>query len=259
MFLLFAPLALVGQDFEVAPVRMLFSVEPGQVETKTLTITNHSSEPLSFMLLLGDYVKTIDGNIKNYEKGQLVKRSCADWITFDESFFEINPNAKRLVKVSMQPAGDDYSTRWANIFVQTAQEQTAVRADKLNAGMFIRPRIIVQVIQSPTTNQNHHVVLESLTRITQDTDSIERFNVTIWNDGDKLSRCKVYLLASNMQTMAEVDFPPKLVEVYPEGRLEMELQFDPKVLKPGKYALAAIVDFPNAETLQGKQLIITID
>ena len=53
--LLFAVLCLVisfsyGQDFEVSPVVLNFSLEPGEVASKTITITNYSAKEYTFVL-----------------------------------------------------------------------------------------------------------------------------------------------------------------------------------------------------------------
>ncbi|HYW95913.1 MAG TPA: hypothetical protein VE870_10025, partial [Bacteroidales bacterium] len=58
-----------GQDFEVAPVLVKFDANPGESQTKTLTIRNHNPEKQKFTLSLTDYVLTSDGTKKQLEAG----------------------------------------------------------------------------------------------------------------------------------------------------------------------------------------------
>ena len=45
-----------AQDFEVAPVKLSFAVEPGGVGTKTVTVRNHDNKRQAFILTMGDVV-----------------------------------------------------------------------------------------------------------------------------------------------------------------------------------------------------------
>ena len=75
---------LYGQDFEVAPVKLSFKVDPGNIETQKVTIRNHDNKKQTFEFKTGDYVVDEKGNKKKLPAGSS-KRSCADWITISPS------------------------------------------------------------------------------------------------------------------------------------------------------------------------------
>jgi len=84
--------AAYAQDFEVAPVKLNFAVEPGEIGSKTVTVRNHSNKSQAFVLTLGDVLRDSLGRNKKFPAGT-TKRSCAEWITINPSFFELNPNS----------------------------------------------------------------------------------------------------------------------------------------------------------------------
>lgn len=91
----------VAQDFEVAPVRLNFAVEPGGIGTKTVTVRNHGNKKQAFILTMGDVMKDSLGQRKTLPAGT-AKRSCANWITINPSLLELNPNEAGDVEVVMR-------------------------------------------------------------------------------------------------------------------------------------------------------------
>jgi len=43
-----------SQDFEVAPVKMLYDCEPGQIQTKILYVRNHANQKQQFNILVAE-------------------------------------------------------------------------------------------------------------------------------------------------------------------------------------------------------------
>jgi hypothetical protein len=159
----------------------------------------------------------------------------------------------------MQVPVDDYSTRWAMIYVKTTQEQTAFSADKeLRAGVTVSGRIGVLVFQSPKSNTNYSATINNLIETTEEKDTVRRFTANIDNIGDKIMQCKVYLIASNIETAEEENFDPVTIESYPKSSQTVDLKIPKNFLPPGKYALAAVLDFGSRTNLEGTQLLITV-
>lgn len=240
-----------AQDFEVAPVKLNFECEPGQIQTKTLTIRNHSNTKQQFALIISDL--KLDTNIKS-----TIQRSCKDWITLSPSFFEINPNEKTEVKVVMQVPPGESSTRGAMIYVSSTEEQTALGADKqMNSALKVRPRIGVKVVQSPTSNKNYRGSVSNLKESTKANDTLRTFEVTVSNIGDKMLEGKVYLVLSNLETAKEIKELPKKVSLFPGISKSMKLIM-PKNCPPGKYSVAAILDYGYNSSLEAVQMNIEV-
>jgi P pilus assembly chaperone PapD len=245
-----------AQDFEVSPVKMSFSVEPGNIESKNLMITNHSSTTQSFQLSIGSSLPARN-NTEKIDESE-IDRSCADWITIAPSFFQLNPNESKNLDISMQVPGGNNSTKWCMIYVRVVKEQVApTGVDKqVAAGIIISPRIGVYVVQSPKTNTNYSAKISSFIE-DESKDSLRTFAVTLENTGDKAIEGNVYLLISNLETAKEQKLSPLREGLLPGYKKTVYFKL-PGDVSSGKYALAAIMDYGHNTSLEGAQLIIEV-
>jgi len=248
-----------AQDFEVAPVRLEFNAEPGENQTKTINVKNHSNKKTSFIIALADFLPGSDGTRKTMPPNT-TRRSAANWLNINPSFFELNPGDEIPVQATMLVPGDEYGAAWCMLYVQPTREQTSWSADQgLGAGVMVSGRIGVAVFQSPGSNANHSIKVSNLIEITAPQDSLRKFTATIDNLGDKVTNCKVHLIASNIQTAEEKQFPSLEVETYPKMTRNVEMTLPKGDLLPGKYALAIIVDYGSKFALEGAQIIIEVN
>jgi hypothetical protein len=247
------------QDFEVAPIRLEFSVEPGENQTKTLNIKNHGNKKSSFIITIADFIPGSDGTRQTMPPST-TRRSAATWININPSFFELNPGDHISVQVTMLVPGDEYGASWCMLHVQPTIEQTTWDVDKaLGAGVMVGGRIGVVVHQSPSSNRNHAIKVTSIQEITSEENQNRRFSATLDNLGDKITNCKVHLIASNITTAEEVQFPSIDVETFPKMTRNVEVELPIGKLLPGKYALAIIVDYGPRFSLEGAQIIIDVE
>jgi hypothetical protein len=258
-FLLLAVNGLsIAQDFEVAPVRLDFNVEPGENQTKTINVKNHSNQKTTFMVIISDFIPTSDGK-RQVMPPSTTRRSAANWLNINPSFFEINPGDQIPIQVTMLVPGDEYGAAWCILYIQPTKEQTSWSVDKaLGAGVMVSGRIGVTVYQSPSSNTNHSIKVTSLKETTGDEDDNRTFSATIDNLGDKVSMCKVHLIASNIQTSEEKHYPSFEVETFPKMSRTVELELPTEDLTPGQYAIAVIVDYGPRFALEGAQIIIDV-
>ncbi len=256
LFLFFA-LIIVAQDFEVAPVQLYFNADPGESQAKNVTVKNHSSEKTSYILSVSDFEISTTGE-KAYRPANSTKNSIANWISISPSFFDLEPNAQRQISISIQPPADDDGSRWGVIFVRTAKEKTTFEAgEELAAGVTVSPRIAVQVYQTAKSNKTIKAKIDQLREI-ESNDSTERwFSAIVTNLSDIIVHCKVFLIASNMQTAKEHQFPPVQFDAYPKNTQKIILKM-PKKLPKGTYALAAVLDYGNIANLEGTQMVIDV-
>lgn len=246
-----------SQDFEVAPIKLDFSAEPGEAQTKTVTIKNHGNKKSSMILSLNDFLPSNEGGIE-YLPANSTNRSFANWININPAFFELNPGEEKVVSISMQIPIDDYTSKWGVIFVQTTKEQSPLGVDEgVSAGIMLSPRIAIKVFQSPGTNQNYAIKIGNMEEITVPGDNNRIFSVNVENIGDKITKCKIHLIASNLSTTEETQYPAQTATVFPKTYTKVKLTL-PSDLIPGNYSLAAIIDYPTARTLEGTQMLIEV-
>jgi hypothetical protein len=248
-----------AQDIEVAPIRVRFSANPQETQTKTITVKNHNNSKESVVLNLKDYLIYKDGAKKILPSGSS-KNSIAKWITMNPSYLELNPNESQTVQLNFQAPSGDYTSKWGILSVSTAKEQTTFSADKeTTAGIALYGRIDVYLTYTPQseTQSNKRVKISNLKEITQQDDSLRTFSVHIDNLGNTIVPCKVYLIASNLSTLNEKKFKPKQIKAYPQTSRTLKLKL-PDVLKNGSYSLSAILDYGSSEALEGTQITIEV-
>lgn len=253
----FLATCLFAQDFEVSPVLMTFTANPGEIQTKQINLINHSGKPQKYTLKVSDYVVDAEGNKKSVPAGS-TKRSCGEWIALNPSLVELNPNQSITIDALMTVPKDGFSSKWCMISVEVSKEQSAFDADKsLATGVVLLPRIVILVKQSPRMNNNYKATISGLKEVTKPGDKTRNFEVQVNNIGDNVIDAKVHLALANLETAAEEKFTPEKVTVYPDGSRIVRLQL-PAVLKKGKYALAAIMDYGHRQPLGGTQMMLEI-
>ncbi len=253
--IILASLSLIcySQDFEVAPVKLNYDCEPGEIQTKTLTIRNHDNKRQQFSLTVVA-IKFDSSDAKTTQN-----KSCKDWTTINPPLFDINPNENIEVKVIMQVPPGEFNTRGALIQVNATEEQNSFNADKqiVKSAIRVSPRISVKVLQSPKSNNNFKGSVSNLKEITQPNDSIRLFEVKISNTGDKLIDAKIYLVASSLETAKEYKEQPITRSLFPGTSEKISIPL-PKNLPAGMYSLAAILDYSNNSALEAAQLEIEV-
>ena len=248
---------LKSQDIEVSPVSLLFNAEPGETQTRLITVKNHGNKNTEILLSLQDFLIGKEGE-REYLPANSTRNSIANWISISPSFINIPPNEEKTVSITLQAPIDDYSSKWGIVSVSTTTERTAYNAgENLTAGVGVLGRINVNLSYSPASNQNFKAKISNLKEITTEEDTVRVFTANIDNIGDKITECKVYLIAANLQTAEEKQFPPITVTAYPKSARLVELKL-PDVLSKGKYSLSAILDFGSRSSLEGTQIIIDV-
>lgn len=257
LFVLLFASFVFGQDFEVSPVLMSFNADPGEIQKRQINLINHSSLPQKYSLKISDFTLDKEGNKKMVPLGTS-KRSCADWITINPSFIELNPNQAATLDVLMTVPKDGFSARWCMIHVEVTKEQSAFDADKsLATGVNIVPRIVVLVKQTPRSNNNYKATISNLREVTKAGDKQRNFEATVSNIGDNIIDATVALSLGNMQTTTVQKFPPVKVTVYPDGTRTVKLQL-PGKLDKGRYELTAILDYGHRQPLGGTQIMLDV-
>lgn len=245
-----------AQDFEVSPAFMEFAIDPGESQTKILAVKNHSNFKTPFTIIFVDYVIDGEGK-KEVMKRNTSKNSCTEWITPEKTFFDINPNEQIEIKISMQAPEDDYKSRWAMMYIQTAQIQSVFSVDKgVGAGVHVSGRIAVQINRTPVSGKKTDMSIKHL-REKIDLDSEERvFTALIENNGNSIENCKITFIASDLNSGEEFEFIPILIDSYPG--YPREIKFTLPLTIPGEYSFAVLLDTGINSIIKGARLNETL-
>lgn len=247
-----------AQDFEVSPTILEFKVEPGQSQSIPISIINHSNMNNAFNIILMDFIINKEGR-KIPMPAATTEYSLVNWLSVNPPFLELNPNESRQVIVNLQAPVGDYTSKWAYIYIRNTKEQTSLLADKkMQAGLNLQGQIIIQAIQSPSSNVNYKMKIAGLQEEISTIDSMRVFKAKVDNIGDKIAKCKVTLIATNIDTAKETILHEKKFKSFPGSEFDINLQFKKGVLQKGNYALAAILDYGKQSNLEGSQILIEV-
>ncbi len=251
------PLTSISQELEVSPGTLMFKTNSGSSQTQQIFIRNKATTEQSFIFNLADWLTDENGDTKYFQPGT-TRRSCADWITVSPSLVTLQPNESVRVNVTMLVPNDDQSTKWAVLFVESAVEKTGAEAiDKdVQMGLQVAVRIAVPIYQSPESNTLYKGNIEGL-KETIDSIGNRTYQTQVINVGDKILNCKVYFTISNMETAEETTSAANEFSLLPESNKYIEYT-TPQPLMPGKYSVAAILDYGFNEELSGIQLDIDV-
>jgi hypothetical protein len=246
-----------AQDFEVSPAYMNFELDPGDSQTKILTIKNHSNFQTPFTVTFSDFVVDGSGN-KEIMKRNTSKNSCSEWITPEKTFFDINPGEQVELKITMQAPEDDYNTRWAVMYIQTAQVQSAFSVESgIGAGVHIGGRIAVMVYRNALTGKKTDMSIKYL-KEKSEADTLGRvFTAIVENNGNTIEKCKVTFIASDLNSGEEIEFEPFTIDSYPGFSREVKFIL-PKTMPPGEYSLAVLLDPGVNSIIKGARLNETL-
>lgn len=255
--IIFSLSLLNAQDYSVAPAKIAFNAEPGEMQVRNILVKNHSNRKVGILLEVKDYLVNRQGKTQ-YLEANSTRNTLANIITISPSYLEINPNEEKNAQVSLQAPLDDFTSKWGIITVSPAQEQQAFEADaEVTTGLNISGRIAIQISQTPPgARGNSKVLINNLREATEPSDSIRTFEVDINNVGDNIASCKVYLIAADIRTTEERTFSPLKFQAYPKTTRTLELKL-PDVLSNGQYSLSAVLDY-GASALEGTQIMIEV-
>jgi P pilus assembly chaperone PapD len=248
---------LCGQDIEVSPVKLNFSAEPGENQTKIVNVKNNGGKKISMLVSMADFILSENGD-KKMLAPNTTKHSCANWLSINPSFFDLNPGEEKAINVTILVPTTEYSSAWCTIYIQPVQEQTAYTPEKkLSTGLTLTSKVAVFVYQTPPSNTNQLVKVYNLKAIPSTSDSTLRFSTILDNLGERINSCKVYAIISDIKTAEEKQYPPMMIEIFPKSTREVILEI-PNNLKPGQYALAVVVDYGSKSSLEGAQITLDI-
>lgn len=260
VFCFILTVSLSAQSFKVLPASLDFKLSKGESRSEVITVTNTSDKVESFVISTCDFTLDDKGNTVYSEAGS-IDCSCAKWMTITPSFIKLNPNEVVKLNVIMKVPEEEEKTHWGMVVIRSEKEFTGQAADKdvVRAGLIITPQIAVKVLQTPPALDYKKLAVDDFKEITNiETDSVRTFAVNILNEGDVLTRCKLYLTLSNLETLTEETVEPLDVYLLPEISKEVKIAM-PANVKPGSYSLAAILDYGDEYDLEGMEMEITVE
>lgn len=235
--------SVLAQRINVNPTIIKYNAGAGEASAQIITITNLSDKKQAYQLSLGDWERDTNGGHTYFAAGTQ-DRSCSNWLSFDNTVVEVEPQKSREVRVTLTAPADpqlNNEMKWAMIFIQNVQENTGDenKGGKMKATIREVYRIGIHVYQTPAA-----AIYKEAKAISLQPDAVDKgiYNFTMNNTGKAMLECKVHLVLTNLATgietkLEDFDFP-----VFPEGKRVVKLAI-PQNLEKGKYSMLAVLDY----------------
>lgn len=115
--------------FMVSPVKLEFSVKPGEEKTKTVTVANQGDVPILINTDFADYHINQNNTFTFTEPGHQ-SHSSARWISLNEKSFYLQPGEVKKVKITLSaPWNAEPGGRYSCVFFQTITDRKSLSMD----------------------------------------------------------------------------------------------------------------------------------
>lgn len=242
----------------VNPATIDFTLDRAQSGNAEITIINKVDKKNQFNIYLSDWVRDTLGK-HSYSAPGSQSRSCANWITVDKTFIEMEPNSVAKVSLRLTLPDSNYASnqmRWAMVFIESVQERGDITMTKKTmAGITTNYRVGVHVYQTPAIIKNKDLRMLSFSPRPNSNDSVYR--VVCQNTGDIQIRCKPSLELQNLSDGKKYKVEMNEFPLFPEQKRYVDFVI-PVTVPKGKYSAVAALDGGIDIPLEASQKTIEI-
>lgn len=243
-----------GQKISTSPTRLNFKVPPGGSQRGKITVANNSEERQIFQVDFGDFDASREGKSQFLEKGQL-PRSCAEWVSADPSYFELQPGEQQEIMLVMDVPQDSTAlmARWAVAYIRLAQERKAKQegGDGLIVNLNQSYRFGVYIFQTPPS------VTYSKGEVIDFTYKENSLVLRLRNIGETFLKCNSYAEVTNLANGETRRLEAKNFTVLPASNRDVVFQL-PSDYPPGNYSVLGVLDYGNRDEVAAAEIEITI-
>jgi P pilus assembly chaperone PapD len=251
-----------AQNVSISPSRLYYKTSVGEYKIQEVNITNSATTKQSFVVSFGDFEPS--GSIgKSHLMGAGEStNSCAQWLSADPSFFELEAGQSQKIKVLLQvPSSPEANkVKWAAMKIKLAKEKVAADLKDNNAiGMGVTEtfQFVVHVFQSPPTVTLKTAEIESFKDITTAEDSTYVLMLKVKNSGEAILDCVSYLELTNLNNGVEERQKPFAYTLLPGTQRDVKFYVS-RNKGEGKYSALGVVDYGSRENVQAAETELTI-
>lgn len=241
--------ALAQTGLSVTPPRVYFTVDKGQAQKQTITVSNVSkTTALDLSVSLADWAYDIKGNNNIFEAGSTVG-SCANWVSvLPSSFFSLGPGEQKDIELQVSPPAnltDTLPVHTAMLYVTQLNPFDDVNEKGANIKVAIRTGIKLYQRFPTTRRPDLDVVGFSINKKLLTLKFVNIGNV--WADGT--ATCELLDRKSGKKiTLKDVIF-------YSVPGNNREISFElPADLAKGEYVASSILNYGEDSTVKLAEL-----
>ena len=242
----------------VAPSSMRFRTNPGNSDTRILTITNDTYKKYRFKINFSDVDMNRGGKIPNDKTTDI---GLKNWIVADPNFVEIEPGEKAKINITVNIPNIDAANRaaWCMGIIDEVQENTQIAPNKNSESLTfgVKPSFgfAVYFYQNPPSIGVSE--LEILDFSFSYNEKNKYIHLLVENIGKGISRAKAYVELDELNTGFHETLDLQIFNVLPNRQREFTFTLPGKMPK-GRYSIMGILDFGSDEEIKAasKEIII---
>ena len=242
----------------VAPSSMRFRTNPGNSDTRILTITNDTYKKYRFKINFSDVDMNRGGKITNDKTTDI---GLKNWIVADPNFVEIEPGEKAKINITVNIPNIDAANRaaWCMGIIDEVQENTQIAPNKNSESLTfgVKPSFgfAVYFYQNPPSIGVSE--LEILDFSFSYNEKNKYIHLLVENIGKGISRAKAYVELDELNTGFHETLDLQIFNVLPNRQREFTFTLPGKMPK-GRYSIMGILDFGSDEEIKAasKEIII---
>lgn len=244
------------QGISIDRVSIEFGLNSGQTANEKVVITNNLNKKIQLSIYLNDFLRDTTG-AHAYLKPGTISHSCANWITLDKNFLEMEPGQRSEVNVKMRvpdSANAVSQMTWAMLFVETVHEKIAPKTKTLATAVNVDMRYGIHIYQQPPLLNKKDVKMLSFDRLPG---SNNVYRIICQNTGETQITCKGYLEFSNINDGTKTRIDSRNFPLFPEQKRYVDLAIPATLLK-GQYIVTGVIDAGSDVPLEASQLRLEI-
>ena len=255
-------LSSFSQNVAISPSRLYYKTAVGEYKVQEVNVTNNSTSLQSFAVTFGDFEPSGSQGKSTLMKSGDSQNSCAQWLSADPAFFQVEPGQSQKIKVLLQvPSSPEANkVKWSAMQIKLAKEKQPAETGDNNAiglGVTESFQFVIHIFQSPPTVTVKNAEIESFKEVTSEKDTARIVMLRVNNSGEAILDCVSYLEFTNLKNGKEERQKPIAYTLLPGSARELKFALSP-TLSEGKYSVLGVVDYGSRENVQAAETEIEI-
>lgn len=260
--LLFA-FTIVGfsQSASVAPTRLYYKNDIGEVATKRVTVKNKSKDAQSYKIFFGDFEVENKKGKPTLMGAEESVHSISPWVSASPNFFTLQPGEVTYVDVTLDIPNtpEAHNVKWGTMGVRLSSEQVdplgEQGVDRMGMGIVNVFQLNIYLFQTPPSIIKRSAEIYDFKTIP--TDSLMTIMLASENTSPSILNCRSYLEYTNLSTGYNISTKKVGFTLLPEASREVVFKV-PADLPKGKYSVMGVLDYGSSSEIKAAELEMTV-
>jgi hypothetical protein len=243
------------KTISVLPVTISFNLKNGESGLQKIHIKNQLDIKKQFKVYLSDWERDTIGQHVYTSPGS-DSNSCSNWISYDKSFFELEPNQSEEITVKLRlPDSVKAAERmkWSMLFIETVQENKMTNDKGLTTSIESKLRFGIHIYQTPPLIKESEVHMLDFSSLSEN----KKYRIICKNTGQTQIECNSYLEIISISDGSKIKLPKQEFPMFPNQIRYIDFSL-PDDIQKGKYLITGVVDGGEDLPLEVAQITLEI-